>query len=209
MSPFTVINESGEDVQVFTPEEVQAEKEAALAQVKQEKDAELEAAQAELKTANEKLGKLESKDFNFATLRKQKEDAESKIEKIAQEMGTKIEGVKKEILEGVSKDYFNEVLGTLAGDDAELKKKIEFQYNRINDSPGTKEEISKKLRDAYTLATATIDTPGAITPSVMSSGGAGKLQFKKDNKFTPEEKAFAQKLAHSGGLQLKEEDFQK
>src|SRR3990167_11400581 len=204
--PYTTTNESGEEVQVFSSEEVQAEKESALTQFKQEKNAEMEAVQAELKTTNEKLGKYESKDYNFSALRKQKEDTEENIKKIKEEVDLKIGEVKKEILEGVSKDYYNETLVTLAGEDPELQKKIEFQYKRLGDVAGTKEEISKKLRDAYVLATGGENT-GAINQSTISSGGVGKVQFRQNNKFTPEEKAFGQKLAAIGGIQLKEEDF--
>jgi len=204
--PQFVENEQGEQVEVYTSEELQAQKEAALEEYKKEKDAELDAAQTELKLATEKLGKLEGKDLNFAKLREQKQEAEDKVERVKQEMEESLGKFKKEILEGVSKDYYNETLGSLAGDDAELKKKIEFEYNRLNDPVNTKEDISKKLRDAYILATK-LDDSGALSSSAVSSGGSSKLKFKQDNKFTPEEVQFAKKLAASGGIQLKDEDF--
>ena len=200
--PETIINSAGEEVEVFTSEELQAQKDAVLAENKKE----LDAAQAELKTANEKLGKLESKDLNFSKLREQKEDAESRVEKIAKDMEEKLNLTKKEILEGVSKDYFNETLGGLSGDDEELKKKIEFEYNRLNDPVNTKGDISKKLRDAYALATR-VEDAGAFNTAAVSSGGAAKPKFKQAGSFTDDEKAFAKKLGASAGISLEDKDF--
>ena len=204
--PQTIINSEGNEVEVFTPEEVQAEREAVLAQVKQEKDAELNAAQAELQKANEKLGKFESKDLNFAKLREQKEDAESRVDKIKQDMEASLGKFKQEILEGVSKDYYNETLGSLAGDDAELKKKIEFEYGRLNDPVNSKEDISKKLRDAYSHATR-IEDAGAFNAETVSSGGAAKPRFKTSGSFSADEIAFGKKLAQAGGVKLEDSDF--
>ena len=197
-----VINNDGVEVEVFTSEELQAQKDAVLEESKKE----LDASQAELRAANEKLGKLESKDLNFAKLREQKEDAESRVEKIAKDMEEKLNLTKKEILEGVSKDYFNETLGGLSGDDEELKKKIEFEYNRLNDPVNTKEDISKKLRDAYALATR-VEDAGAFSAATVSSGGAARPRFKQAGSFTDDEKTFAKKLGASAGLKIEEKDF--
>src|SRR3990167_610877 len=118
-----ITNENGEQVEVFTPEEVQEQKETALEALKVEKDAELEAAQAELRKTNDELGKFKDKDFNFAKVRQQKEEAEEKVDKIKQEMEESLGNFKKEIFQGVLKKEYDDLLGSLAGDDADLKKK--------------------------------------------------------------------------------------
>ena len=197
-----IINEQGEEVEVFTSQELEAQK----ASVLEDKAKELEALQAELKTTNEKLGKFESKDLNFAKLREQKEEAESRVEKIRQDMEASLEKTKKEILEGVSKDFYNETLGGFSGDDEELKKKIEFEYNRLNDPVNSKADILKKLSDAHALATR-VEDAGAFNASVVSSGGASRPKFKQSGSFTDDEKAFGKKLGAAAGLKIEDKDF--
>ena len=189
LMPQTIIDSEGREVETYSLEEVQASKDAVLEESKKE----LDAAQAELKSANEKLGKFESKDLNFAKLREQKEDAEARVEKVTKDMEERLGKFKNEILEGVSKDYYNETLGGLAGEDEELKKKIAFEYNRLSDPVNTKADISKKLRDAYALATQ-VEDAGVLGSSTVSSGGASKPKFKQSGSFTDDEKAFGKKL---------------
>ena len=199
--PTTIVNNEGEEIEAFTSEEVQAEKDATA-----KANEELAEAQAELLKANEKLGKLEGKDLNFAKLREQKEDAESRVEKIKQDMEVSLGNFKKEIVEGVNKDYYTETLGGLSGDDEELKKKIEFEYNRLNDPINGKEDISKKLRDAYALATH-VEDAGAFNVAAVSSGGAARPKFRQAGSFTDDEKAFGKKLGASAGISLEDKDF--
>lgn len=208
--PFTTTNESGEEIEVFTSEELEAQKDAAIEEFKQanpDKTGELEVLQAELKTTQEKLAKFEDKDLNFANLRAQKEVAEKKAKDLASEIDTKIGAAKKEIFEGVMQDHYNQVLESLAGTDEELKKKIEFQYKRLGDSTTTKDQVTKKMTDAWALATRTEDS-GILNSTVISSGGVSRPNVKSAQSFTPEEKAIAQKLASAGGLgQLTDQDF--
>ena len=188
--PEIITKEDGTKVELFSKEELDA------------KNTELEKAKSDLKTTEETLAKLQGKDLNFEKLREQKEAAEKKITELKNDIDSKIGAVKKEILEGVTKDHYNDALKSLSGEDAELKKKIEFQYDRIKDVAGTKEEVSKKLRDAFFLATKKEDD-GALNASVISSGGVGRLNVKSNTKLTPEEKALGAKMG------LKEEDFAK
>jgi len=158
----------------------------------------------ELKTAQEELAKYRDKDLNFANLRKAKDKAEEDVKTLQQQVDEKIEAAKNEILESTHKDFYNDQLNELAGDDEEFKKKIEFHYNRIKDPASSKEEVSKKLRDSWLLASAKEDE----TPiSNFSSGGVSKIKTKDSSSFTTEEKQLAQKLAQAGGLKLTEDDF--
>jgi len=195
--------EDGTEIETFSQDELEAQTQEALA----EKEAEVEAAKAQLAELSEKLEKANEKDRNFAKLREQKNKAEALIEQLKQETEEKLVKVKKEILESVSKDYYNEVLNQLSGDDEELKKKIVFEYGRLSDIAGTKEEISKKLRDAYTLA-ARVETEG-VSASVFSSGGASAPAIKRQGTFSDDEKDLARRLAAAGGLTLEESDFNK
>ena len=204
-----ITKEDGTRVEVYTAEELEQQKLAAIEEYKTsnpDKTEEVNQLQAELTKLNEELGGFKDKDLNFANLRKQKEAAEGKIELVRKELDAKIDLAKKEVLEGVMKDHYNETLNNLSSGDVEVKKKIEFQYKRIGDNPNTKEEVSKKMRDAYLLATGT--SSGGIDMSAFSSGGVSRLNIKNQTKtFTPEEKEFGKKLAQAGNVRLEDKDF--
>lgn len=209
MSPIKTQLEDGSEIETYTAEELQAQREAALEEYKTanpDKSAEFDVLQAELKKANEDLEKFKNKDLNFANLRTQKEAAEKKIEEVVKTIDDKIATVKKEVLEGVMQDHYSETLKSLAGENEELKKKVEFHYKRLADPTTTKEELSKKLTDAYLLATKLTDE-GVLTSQIVSSGAGGKLNIKSNQPFTSEEKVLAQKLAQAGGFSLEEKDF--
>ncbi len=210
MSKIIKDEETGEDVEVYTADEIEQQKQEAIDQYKTDnpdKTTELADVQEKLKTAEEKLSKTDDKDKNFSALRKAKEDAEKKVEDILKGVDEKITTVKKEVLEGVMKDHYNDTLKALAGDDEELAKKIEFNYKRLADPAATKSEMNAKFQDAYRLSVSAEDA-NALTSSVISSGSIGKLNIKStDKKFTAEEKAMAQKLAAAGGMKLEDKDF--
>lgn len=198
--------DTGEEEEFFTAEEVQAEREAEINKYQQEhpdQSAELTVLQQKLKDAEDKLGKVDNKDKNFAALRKQVEDLKAGID---EKISTATEGAKKEVLEGVNKDHYSETLKTLAGDDEELKKKIELHYKRLGDPASTKAEITAKLKDAYTLATG--QSAESMNSSVFSSGGANRPKTKTGTeKLTEAEKTLATKMAKAGGMKLDEKDF--
>lgn len=215
-----ITTDKGEVIDAYSKEEVDAgAKEAAetatkvaediLAKYKEEnpdKTEDIEKLETELKESKDKLDKLEGKESNFAKLREQKEGAEAKIEDLQKTMEEQIkesaEATKKEVLEGVYKDHYQEELTSLAGQDDELKKLIEVQYERLTDPTTNKGEISKKLRDAWTLATKQED-PNALNTAVISSGGAAAVQTKTQDKLSPEVEQVASKFG------LSQEDFNK
>ena len=65
-----------------------------------------------------------------------------------------------------------------------------------------------KLTDAYLLATAPEDRE-TLNSGVISSGGVSRANIRPgETKFTPDEKALAQRLANAGGLgKLEDKDF--
>ena len=202
-------DESGNDLEVFTAEELQTQKDAILEEYKianPDVSVELDALQKELESKTEELTKLKDKDLNFANLRSQKDAAEKKLEAELKKIDEKIGAVKSEVLEGVRKDYYNETLKSLAGNDKELEKKIGLEYDRLKDAATTKEDVGKKLRDAYFLATK-VEDAGALNSAVISSGAVSRLNVSQNKSFTPEEIAFTKKLAESGGMKLEDKDF--
>jgi alanyl-tRNA synthetase len=199
-----ITDSAGAEIEMFSADELEVQKTAALEEYKvsnPDRTSELESLQVELEEREKELAKLKGKDLNFENLRKQKEAAEDRIEKVKREIESKLEATKKEVLEGVNKEHYNEELARLAGDDAELKDKIEFQYNRLTDLASNKMEVSKKLRDAWTLATK-VDA-GALNTAVISSGGVSRLNVRPSQKFSVEEMEVGRKFG------LAKEDFEK
>jgi hypothetical protein len=195
-----IIQKDGVDIEVFTAEEIEAQKQEAIEQYKldnPDKTDELTQLQEELRIKEEELSKAKDKDANFANLRKQKEAAEKKITDITAEIDSKIQSVKKEVMEGVMKDHYNDTLKAFAGEDEEIKKKIEFHFKRLGDVASTKEEISNKMRDAYLLATKP-EGYDALNSSVISTGGVGRLNIKSQGqKLSADEKVMASKFGLS------------
>ena len=217
-----ITTDKGEIVEAYSKADVEASAksaadkaapeaaEAAIAKYKEENPDKTDDYEAQLKEKEEELAKLKEKETNFAKLREQKDDSESKaeakIEEIQKEMDDKLkessEATEKRVLEGVYKDHYQEELKNLAGEDDELKKLIEVQYGRLTDPTTNTGEISKKLRDAWTLATKTEESD-ALNTAIVSSGGASAIQTKSQDKLSPEIEQVASKFG------LNQEDFDK
>ena len=191
--------EDGTEIETFTQEEIEAQKQEAIEAYKADnpdKTDELTALQEELKKKEEALEKASDKSTNLANLRKAKEDAEKKVADLLVGFDEKINTVKKEVMEGVMKDHYNDILKAFSGDDPEIAKKVEFHYKRLGDVASTKDEITNKLKDAYVLATK--DEGGNFDSRILSSGGVSRINIKsQDKKFSSEEKELAAKLGLS------------
>lgn len=192
----TITNEDGTEEEVFTAEELETQKTEALEAFKAENPDKTE----ELTALQEKLKGFEDKDLNFANIRKAKEEAEKKVEEIMKGVDEKIQTVRKEVLEGVMADHKSSTLEALVGDDEELKKKVELEYGRLSDVASTKDQLTKKLKDAYILATA--KEPDGVNQNIYGSGGVGRLKINSTSpKFSAEEQELGAKFG------LKTEDF--
>lgn len=199
----TITREDGTTIEVFTQEELEAQREVAKQEAIEaykaenpDKTEELTALQAELAKKEEALANAANKDLNITNLRKAKEAAEKKLADFSAELDNKITSAKKEVLEGVMKDHYNETLSQLSGGDEELKKKIEFNFKRLGDVASTKQELTKKFQDAARLSG--VEERDAVNTSVFSSGGVGRLNIKtSEKKLTEDEKAVGAKLGLS------------
>ena len=198
-------NDDGTEVEVYTAEELEQQKNDAIEQFKTEnpdKTGELTTLQEELQSAQSELEKLRSVDKSVTHFKKEAQEAQKKVEEITKDIDAKINSVKREVFEGVMKDHSNEIVSSLSGGDDELKKKLQFEFDNTLKGviPTTKEEISKKWEAAYTLVTK--EAPDAVNMSVYSSGGVGRIKIGGgEQKFSAEEKDLGAKFG------LKEEDF--
>lgn len=208
-------DDDGNELEVFTAEELEAQKVEAIEKYKEENpdistemQAKLDKYEEDLRLAQEQLEKAGDKGTNIANLRKAKEDAEKKLQEFEKGLGSKIEQVKNEILEGVNKDHYNDTMKMLAGNDKELEKKIEFNYKRLGGGSGTKADITAKLNEAYLLSTGVPADSGAS--SAFSSGGANRIRSTSAGpKLSAEEQALATRMAAAGGMKLEPKDFEK
>lgn len=201
--PKTITDTDGNEEEVFTAQELEEQKKTII-----DEKTKLEA----------ELTGLKDKELNFAELRDSKKVAEGKKtkEEIEKEVRGKLQGeidekigvAKKEVLDAVMHDHYSDQLKKLAGEDKELLDKVEFQYKRLSDPSTTKDEVSKKLGDAFVLATGGGKDP--MNAAAFSSGGVGKLNIKKSGeRLDAEAKQFGIELAKAGGITLKDEDFNK
>jgi len=180
-------------------EEIQEETQEVTEETQETQEQSVDDLKAELAAKEEELTKLRDKDLNFSNLRQQKEKAEIQAKTLQEQIDEKIESAKQEIIESSNKDYYTDQLNQLAGDDEELKKKIELHYGRIKDTASTKEEMSKKLRDSWVLATAKEEE---VPSSVYSSGSTGGIKTKTQENLSSEEKDLLNKLEGVGGYEL-------
>jgi oligoendopeptidase F len=203
--PITITDDNGEAKEVFTVEELQEQKDAAIEEFKAANPDKSE----EVTKLQDELEKLKGKDMNFANLRAQKEAAETKLADVLKGVDDKISTVKKDVLDGVMQDHYQDTLKALVGNDKELAAKVELQYKRLADVATTKAEVAKKLNDAYVLATGVVSS--ALDTGAFGSGGAGPIKIDntvQGQKLTPEEKGLAIELARKGGMNLTEKDLE-
>ena len=166
--------EGNEIENVLSVEDAEAQKAEALEEYKTEnpdKSEEIETLKKSLEEKEAELEKAGDKDQNFKKLRDQKGDLEEKLEKATGEMSEKLDAA----ITNLAGDKKADIISSLVGDDEELKKKVNFHYDRIKDEPKTKEEIKAKIDDAYFLATR----QEAPTGGYISSAGAGNVKVKE------------------------------
>lgn len=149
-----------------------------------------EKAEELLKSKEEKMKELESeikgykdKDFNWKALRDAKKEEREKFlselsEKDKQIMLAQEETAKQvsTLQESLVQDYKDELLEKLAGDDKDLRKKIEYNYDRIEGNDTSKKGIKNKIFDAFKLSSDTTQDP---ISSVMGTKSAGSIQSEK------------------------------
>ncbi len=190
-----ITKEDGTEVEVYTADE--------LAKAKTEV---LTAKDAEIKKFQEELVKYQEKDNNFKALREAKEKAELESKTAKEMLANAVDTVKTEVLSGLLKDEYSKLISNLAGSDENLKKKLEAEYNRLSDKPTTKEEVAKKVMDAYRLATD-VHIP-TMNAGVISAASGGRMRMPTQD-VPAEEAQWIGDLAAKGGLKLSPDDIKK
>ena len=154
----------GNEVEAFTPEELENEQAQAITEKETQLKTEYE---TKINDLTEQITKLSGKDQNFATLREAKEKLEGQIKTITEQHEKEI----TEIKTGNIIEHKTILVSKIAGTDPEFKKRIEYEVGLLNMPESTKEEIEAKVTKAYQNATG--DLKGNIMNKVISSAGAG------------------------------------
>ena len=145
---------NGNEVEAFTEEEIEAKKQEAIdAYLKEHPDQSeaLTQAQKDLETAQNKLKELEGKDDKDPQkqrLIKERDDATAALEEVKTSLTKEINDLKTSIFGGAKE----KILSKLAGGDAELRKKIETEYDGFAGEATNEQQIQERLTKAYTLA---------------------------------------------------------
>lgn len=164
-----VKNEAGEDVEVFTAEEVTAKATEEAERVAGEKQVELDALQVEKDELAEKLQKAQDKEQNFANLRKKADGTEVEIN---EELKKQIDAINQKIdavAQRPVEDAVQEFIKTNVGEEKEKKELFNYYFKKLGVEAKTKEEVTKAANEALTLATGGEYKPDG-SGQMMSTG---------------------------------------
>ena len=150
-----------------------------------------------LTEAEDKLKEVDSggdddDDGQKKRLREQRDKAMTKLGDAMEKMGSEITELKTSIVG----DTKGELLSALAGDDDELKKKIEFEFDHYRVEDTSKLAIKERLEKAFQLATGDAPKPGIFDGAVTGSGsqkGDGN-EDETEGVMTENAKAIGKKL---------------
>lgn len=178
-----ITTDDGKEMEVYTPEEMEAQKTEAANALKSAEDFKKEADDA--KAYAEKLkGDIADKTENFkrykdmsdqekAGLTAEKVENLKRIDMAESKALALEEKFNQDIQERVS-EYKNSALKKLAGDDKEIISKIEDNFKLINIDGTTKEIIEKKVEMAFNMIG--ISAPGSNPFNQMPNGEAPGLK---------------------------------
>ena len=166
-----------------------------------------EAASKELEDARIKLTKLESKDMNFKKLRemteterKQLSTKEIELMQRQEDLESKTQG----FVETQISTHKDEALAVLAGDNKDLREKTLFHYERIKDEAVSREDIRRKMRDAFRLAQDSVVSGNDPFATAMGyTGGQAPNAKPADGDLSADQKDLTKKLG------LSEDDLKK
>lgn len=151
----------------------------------------------ELKRIKSENEKLRSKDFNFKRLRDLSDEEKSKLsasEIELRERQEKLEEEQKEFHKSVKESNIQEALSVFTEGNEDLKEKVMFHYNRLIDPGETREQILKKMKDAYILATSVASNQ--LSPVSRAAGYHSSFmgKAKSPDQLTDDQKSLASKL---------------
>jgi hypothetical protein len=159
-----------------------------------------EALAAEKLALEEKLKGFENKDLNFANLRnktaeeiKKAEEEKEKARLDAEALGKRVAEM-EESIKKTAEERKERLISVYAGKDEEMKKKIEFHFNRIKGDGKSEAEIEAAIKDAYILATGG-NADQDVLRGIQSASMGNRIAVKPTSgEVSPEAKEVAQKF---------------
>lgn len=180
-------NEAGEEIEVFSQEEADAlakqKAEEAVAAAKADAEAEKQTLADEKAELEEKLKKLEDKDFNFSQFRKKNEKDNEELKTLKtrlDEVTGKITQLETQPFEKM-KNEFMASNGITA--DAELKKKFDFFFEPLGKVAKDEAAMQAALTGAFAAATGGAKQPNfsgmmvstRVTPPSKGEGAVSEV----------------------------------
>lgn len=161
------LDKDGKEIEAFTAEELEAEKKKALDEYLKEhpdQSADMQTAKTALEEAQRKLKDLEGagNDEQKKRLIAERDAAEAKLKETTDTLVKEVQNIKDSFFGGAKE----KTLKKLAGDDVELRKKIELEYDSFKGEPKNEVEITERLTKAYTIAKG-----AAPSPSILDGAG--------------------------------------
>lgn len=174
--PQIIKNDDGEDIEVFSKEELEAaskkaQDDAAAATAKvTEATTALEEAKKELEATKKQLEDTDDKDKNITALRNLVNKQEKTIKAMEETVTKGITEVKETVISGSKSTIFKQI----TSGDKELQDKMELNWKLIQKDATTEDEIKEKALLAYKMS---VDVPNprvlAGIVSAVPQGGAG------------------------------------
>lgn len=113
-------------------------------------------------------------------LRKERDEIKKEFEDFKGDVNKKIDDMQK----GAAENTKEKFLKRLAGDDKELKEKIELEFDNYRPDANSESEIEERMGKAYKLATGDDPKPGAldVVPGSGSDKGDGATPNPNETK---------------------------
>lgn len=174
----------GNEIEAFTPEEVEEKQAEVLAERDEEYNEQSQAREDEFKQELEEtkteLEKEQNKEKNFGNLRKKNEEltdeqkkAEEENKSKISELEEKVNSIKDEGKSFVVSSFRDDAISEFADDDPELAEKIKENYKLIGKPEGNKEEIKERVKDAYLISVG-VDSNDLLSDSTNPPAGPGR-----------------------------------
>lgn len=201
------IIQDGKEIEVHTSEEV-AEREAAAATkaveefkiANPDKTAEIEGLKNKLAESEELLRKAEEDGGNkgqIDRLRKERDDAKKASDDAQKNFDKKVDEKIQEAMSGIVGDIKKELLDVLSGADAEMRKKIELEFDKYRPGENSKQAIKERMDVAFQIVAGRKPAPGILdgkTSGGDRGAGGGYNPPPKSGEVTPNQKAIGNVL---------------
>lgn len=180
--------EDGTEVEMFSAQELEVQRNSAVDVVKAEAAATLSAKEAE-------LTRLKDKEMNFGRVKEGEEAKAKEIEKLQGEISSL-----KNVVVG---NFKNDLLKKYAGSDIELAKTIEKEYLSFNGEAVTNDEITARMEKAAKIA-------GVQEPTSFAQNAFGSMGSRGVGSLGQEPQPIAKEVKEVGAkMGISEEDYKK